>query len=90
VLELGTVLKLKQAQTDVLGLESLSHSHSLFSRLIFKSGDGQKGQQVDEDGVADEDQLTAEHELNLGLAKTPGDEDGATGNWLENDDIEEF
>lgn len=90
-LELGTVLKLKQVQRAGSGLDKLPSSHSLFSRLVFTTGDGQKGQQVDEDLVGDEDQLPAEEGLGFGLGKRKKDEDdGATGGWLESDDIEEF
>ncbi|KAJ3560339.1 hypothetical protein NP233_g10904 [Leucocoprinus birnbaumii] len=89
-LELGVVLKLKQAQQrGALGMDKFPSSHSLFSRLTFTTGDGQRGQQVDEDVVDDGDQLAAEDDLNIGIGKKD-DGDGATGGWLDSDDIEEF
>lgn len=89
-LELGAVLKLRQAQKRGLKMDGFPSSHSLFSRLTFTRGDGQRGQQVDEDVFGEEEQLP-EDDLNFGVGKEPGDEDDvAMGRWLESDDIDEF
>jgi len=60
-------------------------SHFLFSRLIFASGDGYQGQQVDEHEV----QIPIEDEVNNGMSNGY-ENDGAVGDWLDNDDIGEF
>lgn len=65
-------------------------SHFLFSKLIFNSGDGYQGQQVDEHVVEDHEfQIPIEDEVNDGVSNGCED-DGATGEWLDNDDIGEF
>ncbi|EKM77716.1 hypothetical protein AGABI1DRAFT_129999 [Agaricus bisporus var. burnettii JB137-S8] len=99
-LELGAILKLKQQQQQMRkDKESFfPPSHSLFSKLTF-TRDDKMGMQVDEDGVSKEEELQQfialnDGEANGGLAKGPGNGDGdgddVGGNWLENDDIEEF
>jgi len=88
-LELGAILKLKGTQLrGRLGMPP--SSHFLFSRLIFTSGDGYQGQQVDEHVVDEHEvQIPIEDEVNNGMSNGY-ENDGAAGDWLDNDDIGEF